>query len=153
MGVVYKLALIKTIKLYNQSKEINSSETNINNLQSTLHLLDLKKKANDSIINKYNINNRNIQNILLNFIDQFTYNDRILLVDFQEPISYSENNTQYLNYQLTFEGDFESILMLIHKIENEKKFGKIISLKFQKNFDLKTGKTFLTSYILLQKID
>jgi len=53
-------------------------------------------------------------------------------------------------YEFVLEGDYNSINQLIYKLEQQTKFGEVISLHFEKKKNFRTGKHYLQARILLK---
>ena len=53
----------------------------------------------------------------------------------------------------SFEGSYSDLLILVHKLERSKKTGRLGSVAFKKNKDLKNEEEFLSLTILLQNYE
>ena len=84
-----------------------------------------------------------------------TVEDRINLfsekvVNFLEPHETIQNDLTVKTYGFTLEGDYNAILRLAHKLEQETKLGEIINLHFEKKKNFRSWKYYLQAKVLLK---
>lgn len=151
--LVWHFSIKQTFELKNEINHIEKTMINSKSLINKKVLLQQKNKYFDSILNKFNIKGKSIQNNLLNFINNYCSVTNLKIISFKEPHNYSESNISYNTYRFIVQGGFNEILQLVNRIEQTKKFGSVIHLNFQKKKNYKTGKYFLNADILLQRIE
>ena len=145
----YQLAIINTLNLKKEYNELKKEEVLFKNTPQQLSLLKQKQKYYDSLLTKYQIQGGSIQNNLLKTINSFS-NNKLKVVSFLEPHKSKNNDLTIKTYQFTIEGDYNSILELIHHLEQKTKFGEILNLHFEKKQNFKTGKHYLQASMLLK---
>ncbi|MCF7568750.1 hypothetical protein L3X37_10270 [Sabulilitoribacter arenilitoris] len=72
------------------------------------------------------------------------------MVSFLEPHVFANNCLTIKTHQFTVQVDYNTILKLIHLLEQQNKFGEIINLYFEKKKNFKTGKYYLQAHVLLR---
>ncbi len=148
--VCYKLAISNTLNLRKEYGSLKQVETLFKNAPKQLSLLKQKQKYYDSILSKYQLGGSSIQNSLLKTINEFAKSDNLKVIEFIEPHVINQNDLTIKTYQFTVEGDFNVILKLSHKLEQQTKFGEIINLHFEKKKNFRTGKYYLQAIVLLK---
>ncbi len=146
----YLLAISKTIDLKSEYDKLNQEATLFENAPKQVSLLKQKEKYYDSLINKYQLNGSSLQNNLLKTINTYADTTNIKVINFLEPHSITKNDLKINTYQFTLEGDFNAILKLIHKLEQQTKFGEIINFHLEKKTNFRTSKNYLQAHILLK---
>ena len=146
----YKYAISNTLQLKQEYKTLKQDAIAFNNMP--LQLSSLKKKENylDSLLNKYQLDEGSIQNSMLKTINTYAESKSLKVIDFIEPHSLVQNDITVKTYQFTLEGDYNSIISLIHQMEQNTKYGEIINLNFQKKKNYRTGRYFLQLQVLLK---
>lgn len=148
--ICYKLAIKNTLDLKQNYTTLKQENRILKNTSKQLSLLKQKEKHYDSLLNKYQLKGSSVQNNLLKTINSFADNNSLSLVHFLEPHIIKSNNLIIKTYQFTLEGDYNDILLLVHKLEQQTKFGEITSLHFKKKKNFRTGKHYLQAAILLK---
>lgn len=146
----YKLAISKTLDLRHEYMTLKNQEQLFKNTPKQLSLLMQKEQYYDSILNKYQLKGGSIQNNLLKTINTIADTTDLKVITFLEPHSIENNDLIIKTYQFTIEGNYNSILKLIHHLEQKTKFGEIINLHFEKKTNFKTNKQYLQAHVLLK---
>ncbi|SFZ93380.1 hypothetical protein SAMN05428642_103100 [Flaviramulus basaltis] len=146
----YQLAISKTLVLKNEYNALSQQEALFENTPKQISLLKQKQKYYDSLLNKYQIKGSSLQNGLLKTINAFADSSNIKVVGFLEPHIIEQNDLKVNTFQFTLEGDYNAILKLIHKLEQDTKFGEITNLHFERKKNFRTGKHFLQASVLLK---
>lgn len=146
----YKLAISKTISLKKEFNSLTEQEALFENTPKQVSLLKQKQKYYDDLLDKYQLNGNSVQNNLLKTINTYSDSANIKIINFLEPHIINKNDLKINTYQFTLEGDFNSILKLIHKLEQQTKFGEIINLHFEKKTNFRSGKNYLQASVLLK---
>lgn len=146
----YQLAISKTFTLRKEYKQLSQQQTLFENTPKQISLLNKKQTYFDSILSKYQIKESSLQNSLLKAINTFAEKNNISVTDFFEPHTINNSDLTINTFIFSLEGDYNSILKLIHKIEQESKFGEIINLHFEKKKNFRTGRNYLEARVLLK---
>ncbi|PQV47442.1 hypothetical protein CLV33_107231 [Jejuia pallidilutea] len=146
----YQLAISKTVALKKEYNTLKQEEILFENAPKQLSLLKQKRMYYDSLLTKYKINGSSLQNSLLQTINSFADSSNIKVIGFLEPHIIQMNDLKVKSYQFTLEGEYNSIIQLIYKLEQETKFGEISNLHFIKKKNFRTGKYFLQAHVLLK---
>ncbi|MFD0963851.1 hypothetical protein [Pseudofulvibacter geojedonensis] len=151
--VCYQFAISKTLVLKEQYIHLKQQEILFKNTPKQLTLVKKKQQYYDSILTKYQLSGNSIQNSLLKNITAYAKSNQLKVLDFVEPHVSSNNQVTIKTYQFTLEGDYNQILALIHKLEQETKFGEIINFHFKKEKNYRTGKHYLQAKVLLKSFN
>ena len=146
----YRLAISKTLALKGEYNILKKEVVLFKNTPKQLSLLKQKQKYYDSLLNKFQIKGSSIQNNLLKTINTYADSSKLKVVSFLEPHVFVNNSLTMKTHQFTVQGDYNTILKLIHLLEQQTKFGEIINLYFEKKKNFKTGKYYLQAHVLLK---
>lgn len=148
--ICHELAISKTIALKKEHAALTQQSNIFDNIPKQIALLKQKEKYYDSLFLKYQLNGGSIQNNLLKTINSYANVSNLKIVSFLEPHIIHTSDLKISTYQFTLEGDYNNILKLIHKLEQETKFGEIINLHFVKKTNYKTGTEYLQAQVLMK---
>ncbi len=148
--ICYKYAFKNTIEYRSKYSKLKSQEQLFENTPRQLTLLKQKKSHYDSILSKYQLDGTSIQNNLLKTINSFAKANSLKVKNFVEPHISTQNDLTVKTYQFTLEGDYDSIIKLIHQLEQQTKYGEIINLHFEKKKDFRTRRNYLLAKVLLK---
>jgi hypothetical protein len=146
----YQIAIAKTVTIKKKYNSLKQQETLFENTAKQISILKQKQQYYDSILLKYQLNGSSVQNNLLKTINAYADSTNIKVIGFLEPHVITKDDLKINTYQFTLEGDFNALLNLIHKLEQETKFGEIIHLSFEKKTNFRSGQVFLQATILLK---
>lgn len=77
----------------------------------------------------------------------------IRIINFPDIHQIDVNGYKVTTIFASFEGSFSDLLALVHKLERNKKTGRLGSIDFKKSKDIKNGEEFLSLTILLQNYE
>ncbi len=146
----YQLAISKTVALKKEFNLLKKQEVLFENTPKQISLLKQKQKYYDSLLIKYQMAGSSLQNNLLKTINAFADSSHIKVVSFLEPHSIVKDDLKINTYQFVLEGHYNAILKLIHKLEQDTRFGEITNLHFEKKKNFRTGKYYLQARVLLK---
>ena len=146
----YKLAISNTVMLKNQFNELKQQEVLFKNAPKQLSLLKQKQNHYNGLLKKHQLDGSSIQNNLLKTINSYSKTNGLKVIEFLEPHNTIKEDIVIKTYRFTLEGNYNAILGLIHKLEQDTKFGEIKSLYFKKEKNYRTGKHFLQAKIFLR---
>lgn len=147
--ICYKYAIKKTIDYKREYQLLKNQETLFNDLPKQFGILNEKNKYYDSLLTKFQISETSIQNNLLKTINKAASDLKVKVIDFKEPHVFIENGTRRNSYSFSIEGSFESILKMIHQLEQKTKFGEVMNVKMEKNKRPRSRKEYLQAEIMV----
>lgn len=151
--ICYKIPVKKTLSLKKEYEVSLLQNQLLSEIPQKIALLKREEIYLDSILSKYKLStDKSFQSNLLQTITDFSAEHKLTISGFDEPHSFTKNDIQLNSFSFSVIGDFKNALMLVHELEQVKKLGKLISVKFEKNKNYKTNKNYLESTILLQRI-
>lgn len=148
--ICYQLAISKTLTLKKEHTALRKQSFNLENTPTQISLLKEKEKYYDSLLLRYQLKESSIQNNLLKTINSFSDVSNLKIVSFMEPHILITNDLKVSTYQFILEGDYNTIMRLIHKLEQGTIFGEISNLHFEKKTNYKTGTQHLQAKVLLK---
>lgn len=148
--ICYQFAISKTFEQKTQYDALSKEVVLSKNAPKRLSLLKQKEVYYDSLLTKYQLDDSSIQNNLLKVINAYAYANNLKVVSFLEPHIITKNDLTVKTYDFTLEGQYNAINQLIYKLEQQTKFGEIISLYFEKKKNFRTGRYYLQARVLLK---
>ncbi|WP_308990635.1 hypothetical protein QLS71_004045 [Mariniflexile litorale] len=146
----YQIAISKTVALKKEYNTLKQQETLFKNTPKQVELLKQKQRYYDGLLSKYQLNGSSVQNNLLKTINSYADSTNLKVIEFIEPHIIYQNELKVSTYQFTLEGNYNAILKLIYKLEQETKFGEITNLHFEKKINFRTGYSYLQARVLLK---
>jgi len=147
--LVYVLAIKKTINEYSACKALDIQLKGLE--YAPAKIVEYEQKINyiESSIGAGSISAGLYQEQLLTLISGFCKSHNMTLSEMPEPFLFQQKNLLIETYPITIKGTFIPMLKLLHHIECNKRFGRIISTKFFKKKDNETEKVnvYMTMYI------
>lgn len=150
--ICYQLAFSRTLQIKNTYDQLIKEESIYSNTPKSLSILKQKEKYYDSILVKYQLSGGSIQNTLLQNINKYADKNRLKIISFSEPHISVQNEMTIKSYQFSLEGEYNSLINLIYKLEQQTKFGEIVNVHFEKKQNYRTGKNYLQVHIFLKSL-
>lgn len=147
--LVYVLSFKKTIaeystcsKLEQQLKGLEYAPVKIGEYEQKIKYIEATIGANSSVGELY-------QELLLTLISGYCKKNGLTLNEFPEPHHFQQKNLVIETYPVVIKGSFVPMLKLLHHIELNKSYGRVVSARFVKKKDNETQKMhlFMTLYI------
>ncbi len=138
----YFSAIRQTIDVYNENQELRASLDNIDQIEKRLANLTRRKQRLDSLISQLDIGGEDQQ--LLKQLSSINIKDNVL-TRYTEQTQRSTGN-QFSTFR--YEGSFQSLLRLLHQVEQRQYGGTVASAKFEVVSDRRTkvSRLFLEMY-------
>ncbi len=146
----YQLAISKTISLKRNYEDLKTQELLFSNTPKQISILKQKQHYYDSILSSNKIKGNSVQNNLLEAVNTFAKNNEVKIVSFVEPHLIRQNDLKISTYQFSLEGNYNNLIELVHKLEQETRFGEIINLHFEKKKNFRTNSFYLRVNVLLK---
>lgn len=154
LWVSYNLSFSKTISLRKQYHTLLNEKEYYDNVSQKFLNLKQQRHYYDSILRSKQITDiHSFQNNLLQIITSYSEAKGLKIIHFSNPHEFKTDNANIRTYTFTLKGTFKSINQLIYELEQHHKFGKIISVQFEKKKNFITNTQQLECVILLQQID
>lgn len=147
----YNLAIKKTIYYYQQFNSQEEQIHSLNNSPNVLAHLKAKEKQMDQWLTKNDNFSKSFQNELLKHLNDYCSSHNLKIIDFKEPHKIIENKTELNSYSFAVEGNFNSVLGLINKVENNPGLGFIKHLATEKKINYKTNSEYVVTTVIIQK--
>lgn len=147
----YRFSFSKAINTKNKYHQLKQDEVLFKNIPDKIFKLNQENVYLDSLLTKHQISSeRSFQNNLLQNISAFSKDNDLQVISFEEPHLFSKEGGILNTYSFSVKGNYTSINKLIYNLEQKNKFGKILSVNFEKNKNFRTNKNYLVCEILLQ---
>ena len=146
----YNFAIKNTLQLKKQHSELKREAVSLKDSPQQLAILKQKNVYYDSLLTKFQLGGSSIQNNLLKIINTHANNNALKVVDFLEPHVSKNDELVIKTYDFTLEGTYNNINQLVYLLEQQTKFGEVISLHFEKKKNYRTGRFYLQARVLLK---
>jgi hypothetical protein len=148
--LAYQLSLKKAISAYAEYKKLRDVETRSGTITAELQLwqkkvVELDALTGTDILQGFEAN-------LLNTIGLFCESRKLKVERFVEPYIGEQNGYRVETILIEVQGNFKSLLSLLHHLETDFKGGRISSVAFQKKKNYKKRKDELFLEIYVQNI-
>ena len=152
--IAYLFSFSKTIDVNKRHTVLKQQDDLFVSASQNLNNLKQQDIYYNSLLKKYQISTESLfQNSLLNTLNLYSSKNKLKIIEFKDPHRFKlSNNAIQETYTFTVESDFNSIVKLIYSLEQHYKFGKIITVNFEKKKNYKTLRNYLHCTIFLQKI-
>jgi dGTP triphosphohydrolase len=148
----WNIAFKKTIVAYSDVRELHN---NINSLEQ-----DAQQKAQlQGEINQLNSilgiseEKMKTEEVFEELVTLCKEIENIRIINYPDTHQIEANGYRVTTIFAVFEGSYSDLLMLVYKLERNRKTGRLVSVDFKKNKDLKKGNEFLSLTILLQNYE
>lgn len=148
--ICYHLAIANTIALKSEYNRLEKEQKLFTNTPKQIALLKQKQHYYDSLLKTYKIGETSMQNNLLKVITSFAEKNKLKVINFLAPHEYKTASLQINTYSFTIEGRFNTILQLLYTLEQQTRYGEIISVHYEKKKNYRTRKYFLQARVLLK---
>ena len=149
--IVYNFAISKTFQIQKMVSELTKEKLLLSNISSKISGLENKELQLDAILKKRNILvNNSFQQTLLQNVTSFVKKNKLQILTFNEPHTYSTNITKLATYSFEIKGDFISLLRMVNFLE-KLQLGELITINFEKKKNFRNNTSYLTCKVLLQK--
>ncbi|WP_340064277.1 hypothetical protein [Ascidiimonas aurantiaca] len=148
--ICYVFAFSKTFDARTSFKDLEKQEALFEDIPKQFSLLNQKMQYYDSLLNRYQLTETSIQNNLLKTINRKATELDIKVVQFNEPHVYSMGERSKNTYGFTLEGDFANLISVLHHLEQNTKYGEVLTMRFVKEKNHRKGTYYLQLSVLLQ---
>ena len=150
----YNFAISKTLHYLNQYNSKLKIVENIDTNPKTLALLKYKEKQIDKwLLENGTKSSSNFQNELLKKINTYSELHKLKVIDFQVPHQFLEKESSIISYSFALEGNFNSVLKLLNKFENEQNLGQIKHIATLKKTNYKTNEDYLVTTVIVERVE
>lgn len=150
--LIYNLSISDTLVLRTEN---NSMELQIETNQDAPEQIQfLKQKIGklEQLIGSEISKDIDIHQLLLEMVTGYCQKNNIILKEFPQPFETEKNGYLTKTAKVVVEGDFVYLLKLVYHIEKNYKVGKVVSVDFKAEKELKTKIRKLQSTIYIQNI-
>jgi hypothetical protein len=151
--VCYQLAIKKTLALRTQYVHDSKIREQTKDLPQKLANFKKQEQQLDTQFAGLNLKSTNMQHELLRFLNEQGSEQSVKVIDFNSPHVIKEGETTTSTYQFILEGGFSNILKVAHALETKANFGGISHMAFEKEKNLRNGKSFLQASIFIQQME
>ena len=150
--VSYQFSFKKTILLFNEYKLMLDERSNAHNLPDKLLKLQNELDNIAGTIESSNGEVSNKRNLIINRVSNFCDSNSLIVSELTPSLVKEENTFTIETNTIVTEGSFTNLVKLLNNLEQEKSFGKVISVRFATYLNRKTKKKNLFSEIYIQNI-
>ncbi len=150
--VSYQFSFKKTILLFNEYMLMLDERSNAHNLPDKLLKLQNELDNIAGTIESSNGEVSNKRNLIINRVSNFCDSNSLIVSELTPSLIKVENTFTIETNTIVTEGSFTNLVKLLNNLEQEKSFGKVISVRFATYLNRKTKKKNLFSEIYIQNI-
>lgn len=149
--IVYFMAIVKTIDMASQCAELEEQIKTAGNAPGEIARLEAKLQELDA---KAGVSSDNVefQQALLERVTTYCSNNRVSLKEFPANHVYTSNEVEVETNQLKVEGGFSNLLNLVFSLEQTERIGRVISVCYETQTDVRTKRVSLTAKIYVQNV-
>lgn len=153
--IAYQYAFSKTFATYNQVKKLRDQKELYDSAPAQLAALANKEKQLNDILQKNNVEGNSMQNNILKSLNSLSNESKFKIIAFEEPHIFLDetNNQKTITYNFTLQGDYQSLINTLYRLEQKYSYGNVVQVRFEKKKNFRTNATFLDCSILLQRIN
>jgi len=150
----YFFSLKKTFEINEQLTVLKKQKQLYESAPQQLALLANKEKSLDKVLRENNLTGLSLQNNLLEVLNKEYVGNTYKITSFSEPHIYVNENTKSTvsTYQLELSGSYNSLLKIIHKLEQQYSFGNVVHFDFYTQKNYRTRNKTLLCRIFLQRV-
>ena len=146
--LIYSIAIRDTFKIKQNCNLLLEESKNAGDAPQQIAIIQGKLNLINSIAGRDSVNETDP---LLTFISS-SEAGQVSLVDYQPVHTFQHENYQVETRIAVFESSFTNLLKFLYHLEKEFKSGKLVSVKFQTETNLKTERKRLLMTIYIQSI-
>lgn len=151
--VAYQLTFSKTFKLGKEIGQMEIQKTEL--LQHTQKANSLKQRERhaDSILSKFRIKNRSVQNHLLDFLNEEAAQGGFSIAEFVQPHLLKEQGVAINSYPFKLKGSYQAIERVLYQMEQKYTFGKVAHVSFERKNNFRKRTQELECYVIVERLE
>ena len=149
--LVYSLALSKTIEEANKCSQKIAELAKVENADQRIAGLQADREAIDRVLGEEN-RVLDFQQALLEKVSDYCQDNKLVLREFPQPITETENNYLVETSMVVVEGRFDKLLTLVYELEQQDRLGKVAAVEFRTEKARRNQKAKLTAAIYVQNV-
>lgn len=150
--ISYLFSIQKTMDLKTRLLGLEKEKELVLNANERIFSLQQENKYLDVALQQKELSIENsFQQTLLNKINTFSKNEKIEIISFLEPHSFSQNNSHLKTYSFEIKGNFNALLKLVHTLE-KLQLGELVSVSFEKRKNYRRNREELIGQFHMQKL-
>ena len=150
--IVYYLTIAKTLAYKNTYKEKLQEKELLDNASEKLNFYLQKKAYLTGVLKKKNVSaEHSFQQVLLKKITDITKNNKVEVINFDEPHLFKNKDIVTAIYKVDIRGEYFELLSILCTMENMR-IAEIVSTAFIKKKDYVKNKEYLVVSIYFKKV-
>lgn len=150
--IVYNVSISDTVELSSENNSIELQITNSHDAPEQIKEMKQRIGMMEQLIGTKVEGNIDMHQLLLDMVTQYCQKNQLILKEFPLPFETEKNGYLTKTAKVVVEGDFIALLKLVYHIEQKYKVGKIASVDFKAEKELKTRKRKLQTTLYIQHI-
>ncbi|MEM7086268.1 MAG: hypothetical protein AAF489_08810 [Bacteroidota bacterium] len=151
--VAYQLTFSRTFAL---RKEIGQMELRIAELKQRTRQassLEQREYLADSILNKFRIKNRSVQNHLLDFLNEESRQGDLLVTEFVASHTMTNDGVTTHSYPFKLKGSYHAMERVLYEMEQQYTFGKVAHVSFERKNNFRKRTRELECYVIVERLE
>ena len=149
--LVYSLALSKTIDMAGACANKEADLAKVANAPQRIAGLQAEREAIDRVLGEEN-RVLDFQQALLEKVSDYCQDHKLVLREFPQPFTETENSYLVETSMVVVEGRFDKLLTLVYELEQQDRLGKVAAVEFRTEKPRRGQKAKLTASIYVQNV-
>ena len=154
LWISYIFSFSKSFEIRNKYRTLSKEKEILKSIPNQIIKLKKENIYLDSLLAKNKLSSESsFQNNLLQHISSYAKENNLKIVSFNSPHIFYRNEGRMKTFSFSIKGNYTTITKLIYNLEQKNKFGKIISIDFERKKNYRLNRNYLVCEILLQRIE
>ena len=151
--LAYRLTFSKTFDVESEISQLESEKVAFQQKTQQATSLMQRERHADSILKKFSIKNRSVQNHLLDFLNEAAAEGGVGIAEFVEPHLINEQGVTINSYPFTLKGSYQGIERVLYQMEQQYNFGKVSHVSFDRKTNFRKRKQELECFIIVEHLE
>ena len=151
--VMYRMAFSKTIRLRSDCIHVEQNLESSNLLPMQIEAIQMELHGLERIIGNNSNDENFLRQQLLEKVGNYCQDHSVKLIEIPDINSQFVNGYNIQNNVVRIQGSFKAMLGVVHKLEQEWKLARVMSVRFYLKRDVRKRIEYLTADIYLQNIN
>ena len=153
MTMAYRLTFSKTFELREEIGALEIEKTRLQQQMRQTTSLKERERHADSILNKFRIKNRSVQNHLLDFLNEEAHSGDFSIAQFVESHKMANDGVMINSYPFKLKGSYQAIEQVLYQMEQQYTFGKVAHVSFERKNNFRKRIQELECYIIVERFE
>lgn len=130
LGIMYFVSIEKTVDLYIENNKLKAQLLQMDKAPQQLKFYESESRRLEKVMS-FSSTRGSIKEDILAASAAGADIHKVLFKNLSEPFTYVEENVEIETYEVIFQGDYISLLKMLHYVEENLQSGKVVSSRFK----------------------